>query len=451
MLTKLIAIARNAFVESIRQPVFFVIVLVAGVAQVLNTWNTGYSMGMETTGEVQGDNKLLLDLGMATVFVCGMLLAAFIATAVVSREVDNKTILTVVSKPVARPVVVLGKYVGVASALLVAMSIMLAFLLMAIRHGVMSTASDTVDQPVLLFGLGSVAIAFFVGAWSNYFYGWNFPQTFAVVLAPLAVVSCFALLIVGKEWVIQEQFPGPDFKPQILAACACLVLAVLVMAAVATAASTRLGQVMTIVVCVGVFLGALLSNYFVGRHVFKNTPIGEIQGVANPDISRTTFATLGETLEILLVQPPTPAIRPGTSFYFSPSPNGFPMLHPRFEPVTADAGDSEALMRGTPALVVTRAEGTRMTVRNVGSPPIAVERSPEPGDWVFTQPTAISPVAFAVWGAIPNLQFFWILDAVTQNRPVPTPYLGLAFFYALAQIGAFLSVGVLLFQGRDVG
>ena len=39
---------------------------------------------------------VLLDIGLATIFVCGMLLAAFIATAVISREIERKTVLTVV-------------------------------------------------------------------------------------------------------------------------------------------------------------------------------------------------------------------------------------------------------------------------------------------------------------------------------------------------------------------
>jgi len=451
MITKLIAISRNAFIESIRQPVFFVMLLIAGVAQVLNTWNTGFSMGMESSGEVSGDNKLLLDIGMATVFVCGMLLAAFVATAVVSREVENKTILTVVSKPVSRPIVVIGKYLGVATAICLAMIVMLGFLLMAIRHGVMSTASDEIDMPVVLFGVGGVVLAMLVGAWTNFFYGWNFPQTFCLVLCPLIVLGTIALLVIGKEWHIQERFPGPDFKPQILAACFCLILAVLVMAAVATAASTRLGQVMTILVCVGVFLVALLSNYFVGRHVFTNTPIGEVIGVGHPDVSKLGFDTQGELLDVYLVQPPNPPIAAGEAFYFSPSPNGYPMLHENFEPGARDIRDSEALLKGPSALVLTKSEGVTLQVRNVGVSPIVVGRAPERGDWVFSKPTKINYAAMGVWGAIPNLQFFWILDAVTQNRPLPVPYLALSVLYALAQIGAFLSIGVLLFQGRDVG
>jgi hypothetical protein len=443
MLTQIFTIARNAFVESIRQPVFFIMLLVAGIAQVLNTWNTGFSMGMDSTGEVTGDNKLLLDIGMATVFVCGMLLAAFVATAVISREVDNKTILTIVSKPVARPTVVLGKYLGVAAAILLAMGIMLGFLLMALRHGVMSTASDELDGPVLLFGLGSVALAMFIGAWTNYFYGWNFPQTFASLLCPLVILSCFALLIVGKEWKIQP-FPGPDFKPQILAACVCLIFAVMVMTSVATAVSTRLGQVMTIVVCVGVFLAAMLSNYAIGRHVFNNDPVAEVLAVNHPDISRTGFNTRGEVIEITPLQPPHPPGRVG-------GPNGYPLNHPDYTPTTIAPENSEALLAGPPALVVTRVDGLRLQLRNVGTEPVPVIRPPERGDWLFAKPTEINYAAYSVWGAIPNLQFFWILDAITQNRPVPPHYLVLTFFYSLTQIGAFLSLGVILFQGRDVG
>ena len=38
---------------------------------------------------------------------------AFVATAELSREIENKTVLTVVSKPVGRTTVIMGKYLGV--------------------------------------------------------------------------------------------------------------------------------------------------------------------------------------------------------------------------------------------------------------------------------------------------------------------------------------------------
>jgi hypothetical protein len=73
------------------------------------------------------------------------------------------------------------------------------------------------------------------------------------------------------------------------------------------------------------------------------------------------------------------------------------------------------------------------------------------GDYVFITPTRTSTTKLALWGAIPNLQYFWLVDAVTQNRPVPRNYLFLTGLYTLAQVTIFLSLAVMLFQKRDVG
>ncbi|NQW49042.1 MAG: ABC transporter permease, partial [Planctomycetes bacterium] len=88
----LFTIARNAFLESIRQPVQAVLICAALLALVLNLNVAGYTL--------EDDNKLLIDLGLSTLFLSGILMAAFTATSVLSREIENKTLLTVVSKPV---------------------------------------------------------------------------------------------------------------------------------------------------------------------------------------------------------------------------------------------------------------------------------------------------------------------------------------------------------------
>ncbi|MBX3356783.1 MAG: ABC transporter permease [Phycisphaeraceae bacterium] len=119
MFGQTLAIARNTLVESIRQPVFFILVLACGIMQAANNFFSAYSMGFSDSAEVSGDNKMLLDIGLSTVLVCATLLAAFLATSVVSREIEDKTALTVISKPVGRPVFVLGKYLGIAGAIVV--------------------------------------------------------------------------------------------------------------------------------------------------------------------------------------------------------------------------------------------------------------------------------------------------------------------------------------------
>lgn len=446
-----LSIARNAFVESLRQPVLMILVLLSGIVQAFNTANTGFAMGMESTTEVKGDDKLLLDIGLASVFVLGTLIAGFIATAVMSREIENKTVLTVVSKPIGRPTLVIGKYLGVSGAILIASLTMLLFLLIAIRHGVMSTSADELDQPVFTFTLSAIFISLGVAAWCNFYYGWNFPQTVVTLLLPLLSIAYVMILLLSKEWKWQEL--GHDFKPQVAVASGCLVLAILVLTAIATAASTRLGQVMTIATCVGAFAMALLSNSLVGRHVFSNPITGTIKEVRPATLEHPTFLEAGDIFNLTLANTPVEPLRRGDSFYYSPSPSGFPMMMPTFEPADPAAMDANALMgAGAPGrVVVTEAEGRNATIQHTGAQPLALQRAPEPGDYVFTKPTRTNYMALAVWGVVPNLHFFWLLDAVSQNRPVPIEYLVSALGYSLVQIVGFLTIAIMLFQKRDLG
>lgn len=518
MLSTLLAIARNAFLESIRQPVFLVILLLAAVFQILNTWIAGFSMGYRSVpGEVTGDTKLLFDVGLATVFVCGLFLAAFIATSVVSREIEQRTVLTVVSKPISRPWIVIGKYLGVAAALTIAVVLMLVMLLFALRHGVMSNASDKFDGPVLVFGLGSLALALLVGALGNFMFGWNFSQTTVLVAAPLILVAYTITLGLSPKWVPQPL--TKSFLPQVTMACAAIGMALLVLAAVATAASTRLGQVMTIAVTAGVFVLGLLSNSFFGTRAIDNTWIARIGNTTtadgrtvydlagqplvdlaldrftaqaerfdltleqalegnefklqdavrlnlvntadavrlapkdSPAHRRDLFLLPGATYTLRLDGPPTVPITPGMGLYYGASPNGLGLAVPPFDDPAGrtDLANDTWPQDAPPAVVVTAVDDVTLTVRHIGGQALPIDRPPVSGDYVFLNPTRINPAPAALWGLIPNMQSFWLVDAVSQAVPIPLSHLALAAAYALAQVIAFLSLAVLLFQDRDVG
>jgi len=483
---QIFSIARNTFIESLRQPVCFVLVILCGVLLFLSTWQTGFSMGSSSSAEVSGDNKLLLDIGLATVFVCGMLLAAFLATSAISREIENKTVLTVVSKPISRPALVLGKYVGVSAALLIASAIMLLFLLMAIRHGVMSTASDKLDEPVIVFTFAAVLGSIVLGGALNFWYGWSFTQTAVLLMLPAMMIAYAIVLFVDKEWNIQpfsykeylyrefwytearwaDRFPEQSisdaeqirvrygtFRPQITLACYCLILAVLVLSAVATAASTRLGQVMTIVVCSGVFLFGLLSNHLLGQRAFENDPIAEIQSVAFPDPTQTDLSELGSSCTVTLPPDTQARVRVGDSFYWGPSPTGMSLATGEFPAFEGDPTRDESLFGPgvAPRIIVTNTTFPEITIRHIGARPLAVDRPPAAGDYAFLTPTKTSGVVAAMWTVVPNMHYFWLIDAISQNVRIPFEYVAGLTIYALAQIGAFLGLGVILFQRRDVG
>lgn len=505
MITPVITIARNAFKESIRQPVFFIMLLLAAFIQLLNTWIVGFTMGLNNVpGEVTGDDRLLLDVSMGGVFLLGIMLAAFIATAAISREIENKTVLTVVSKPVGRPSVILGKFFGISAAMFVAVGIMIAFLLLGIRHGVLTTAADDPNYPLITLTMLAIFGSIAIGALGNYMYGWSFGQSASLIMLPAIWIVYFMTLFIDEDWTMMS--PVENLKPQIMLACTCLAMALFVMTALATAISTRLGQVLTISICTGVFLIGLLSNHWFGRDIYENQRIGQVGLTQSPlnidlydfyrdevwdlgakrnnmdleeftesNIDPRSFVSLrellamdsseldddnafneimlrnpGSMMRITLAGPPTEDLKIGDSFYYGSSPSGVGLVTPNFEPYTSDKAP-EKDVRPEPALVITEIDDNRIVIQQIGKEVLPLSRPPLAGDSIFLTPTIIHSGPLIIWSIVPNMQSFWLLDAVTQNQPIPGSHVMLVFFYSLCQIVVFLSLAVLLFEGRDVG
>jgi ABC-2 type transport system permease protein len=254
MFNKLLGIVSNTFLETIRQPAFLVILFVALLLLTMNN-----ALAMFTLGYTQDtdDNKMLTDLNLSTMLLTGLFLAAFSAAGVISREIENKTVLTVISKPVARWMFVIGKYVGVAGAIMVAMYLCAIVTMLTIRHTVLQYASDPFDQPVLIFGFSAACLAVLVGLVGNFLYRWPFTST--------AVGVC----LINKQWKLQPI--GTDFGDfQLIYAMLLVTLAVLLLTAIAVAASTRLGQVMTLMVCAVSLFVFLLTEYLLAGYRAQN-------------------------------------------------------------------------------------------------------------------------------------------------------------------------------------
>ncbi len=454
MILQVQTIARNTFVESVRQPIYLILSLLCGVLIVLSTWATAFSMGhSDQSSEVTGDNKLLFDVGLATVFVCGMILTAFLATATISREIENKTILTVVSKPVGRTTLVLGKFAGIAAAITCAVLTMLLFLLLAIRHEVMSTAADELDGPVILFSLAALLLSVGLAAWCNFYYGWSFPQVASLLLLPLSAAGYVLVLAFDKEWNLQPL--SSDFKPQIMLACLGLLMAMYVLTAVATAASTRLGQVMTIMVCAGVFVFGLLSNHLLGRQAFLNTPIAVVAAAEPVQPSHEPFNEPGQSYTVTFDAVPNANLVVGRSIFYGSTPNGWDMVTPAFEAFEGDASNPSDLYGSSrgPGLIVTGVGDDRRTytLTLIGPDALKLRRPPRAEDHIFLEPRRVNVAALGVWSIVPNMHYFWMLDAITRNVPIPPRHIGLLAMYSGLQVGAFLCLAVVLLERRDLG
>ncbi|MHC4628172.1 MAG: hypothetical protein ACYTDV_14435, partial [Planctomycetota bacterium] len=52
---------------------------------------------------------------------------------------------------------------------------------------------------------------------------------------------------------------------------------------------------------------------------------------------------------------------------------------------------------------------------------------------------------------VPNLQIFWISDAIYESSEVPLKYVAITASYALCYTAAVLAFAIALFQRRQVG
>jgi ABC-type Na+ efflux pump permease subunit len=320
-MTKLITIAKNTLTETLRQPIYAILIGCAILLYILSPSLTMYTL--------DDDNKLLREIGLSTLFLTSLFVAIFSAAGAVAEELENKTISTVLSKPVSRPVYVLAKFLGVSCAVALAHFICSVAMLFVIRHGVMETASDTHDWTVITAGLFVVGGALVMGTFFNYVFGWKFSSSVVVLLALFATISLLFLTFVDRHWKFnpaENHFSRFDIYAAIL-----LLLAAIVITALAIALSSRFNIIVTLAACVGIFLLGLIIDYVYGQY-----------------------------------------------------------------------GEAHIWAR----------------------------------------------IARYV---VPNLQVFWISDAIYEGNPVPFRYIGTAATYAACYTGAVLAIAVGLFQRRQVG
>ena len=50
----------------------------------------------------------------------------------------------------------------------------------------------------------------------------------------------------------------------------------------------------------------------------------------------------------------------------------------------------------------------------------------------------------------PNLALFWMADALEKGKSIPWNYVGKAFIYVAAYLGAALSLALMVFEDREL-
>ena len=111
------AIASNGFREVIRDRVLYLI----GFFALLLV------LALQLLPEVAAttEDKIFLDFGLAAISILGVVVAIFVGTNLINKEIDKRTLLVLIPKPLNRAEFIIGKHlglVGVLASLIVAMT-----------------------------------------------------------------------------------------------------------------------------------------------------------------------------------------------------------------------------------------------------------------------------------------------------------------------------------------
>lgn len=113
---KVLSIAGVTVREALRRKVQ-VNLLLFGVFMV----GVSYLLSTLTLGEV---HRILSDLGLSSMALIGSLIAVFLGAGSIAGDVERRVVYPVVAKPVSRTQYVLGRYLGLAAALLLNLLVM---------------------------------------------------------------------------------------------------------------------------------------------------------------------------------------------------------------------------------------------------------------------------------------------------------------------------------------
>jgi Cu-processing system permease protein len=118
-------IATNVFREVIRDRILYLIGF--------------YTLAMVVAGRLlpeisaAAEKKILLDLGLAAMNILGLVVAVFVGTGLVNKEIEKRTVFVLIAKPVSRTEFIIGKHWGLSAVLAVLVGAMTAIALLVLN------------------------------------------------------------------------------------------------------------------------------------------------------------------------------------------------------------------------------------------------------------------------------------------------------------------------------
>jgi len=144
--------------------------------------------------------KIIKDVGLASISLFGVLMAILIGTGLVYKEIDKKTIFTLLSKPLHRAEFILGKFLGLVLTLFV-MTLLMSVIFLAIVY-----AHTLKVEGALLVAVGYIFLELvLITAVAILFSSFSTP-----ILSSLFALAFYLIghLSWGLELILKKMAPG---------------------------------------------------------------------------------------------------------------------------------------------------------------------------------------------------------------------------------------------------
>jgi Cu-processing system permease protein len=126
-MNKIAAVALNTFRESVRERILAVAVFFGAILMGSSVFLSPLAVGAK--------QKIVLDVGLAAISLIGVLMAVFLGSTLVHKEVDKRAIYLVLTRPVSRASFLAGKLAGIVLAIALVFIAMTAVMLAAVALG----------------------------------------------------------------------------------------------------------------------------------------------------------------------------------------------------------------------------------------------------------------------------------------------------------------------------
>lgn len=132
---KVAAIAQATSKEAVAQPIYFVVAMIATVMLLLFPF-----LPYNTFGE---DIKIVKDSGLTVILLAAIFIAVWNASISVADEIEGRTALTLLSKPVGRRQFIIGKFLGIVFPVAVMFVLLGTVFLTTVSYKVVYDARET--------------------------------------------------------------------------------------------------------------------------------------------------------------------------------------------------------------------------------------------------------------------------------------------------------------------